>query len=134
MVSYPFWALFEKFAPIIEIIGLIYTLILMVIGDFSAIYFLGLLLMVYLLSLMVSSFSLLYEQIAFNNYKDKKDLNRLIWIILLEPILIHPKVVLWGIKGHIDFIIGKGGWGKMIRTGFKTAEDRKNIETQSNSI
>lgn len=133
-VSYPFWSIFEKFAPILELVGLLYTLVLVLIGDFSALYFMALLLMVFLLSMLVSSFSVLYEQIAFNNYKDKKDLKRLIWLILLEPFIIHPKVVLWGLRGHIDFIIGKGGWGKMIRTGFKTAEDRKNINSQSNTV
>lgn len=131
MISYPFWSVFEKAAPIIEAAGIIYTVVLLVIGDFSAIYFISLLVLMYLLSLLVSSFSILYEQIAYNNYKDEKDLNRLIVTILLEPFLVHPKVVFWGLKGHIDFITGKGGWGKMIRTGFKKAEDRKNIVTQS---
>jgi poly-beta-1,6-N-acetyl-D-glucosamine synthase len=132
-VSYPFWSIFEKAAPIIEGTGIIYTIILLITGDFSAIYFFALLVMMYLLSLLVSSFSVLYEQIAFNNYKDKKDLRKLIWMIIIEPFVIHPKIVLWGLQGHIDFIKGKGGWGSMIRTGFKKAEDKKNLTTQSAS-
>ncbi len=131
MISFPFWTVFEKFAPILELLGVIYTLVLVVIGDFSALYFIALFAMIYLLSMMVSTFSILYEQLAFNNYKDKKDLRRLIWVILLEPFFIHPKITLWGLKGHLDFISGKGGWGKMIRTGFKSAEDKKKMETQS---
>lgn len=131
LVSYPFWSVFEKSAPILESLGLIYTLILVVIGDFSAVYFIALLLMMYLLSLLVSSFSVLYEQIAFNHYKDKKDLRKLIWMIITEPLLVHPKVVWWGLQGHVDFIKGKGGWGSMIRTGFKKAEDKKNLEPQA---
>jgi poly-beta-1,6-N-acetyl-D-glucosamine synthase len=31
--------------------------------------------------------------------------------------------------GHWDFIKGKGGWGTMIRTGFKKSEDKKNLES-----
>lgn len=131
IVSYPFWNIFEKAGPLLEITGLFYTAVLLIIGDFSAVYFFALLLLMYLLTLMVSSFSILYEQISYNNYKDKKDLNRLIVTILIEPFLVHPKVIFWGLKGHIDFITGKGGWGKMIRKGFKKAEDRKNIVTQS---
>lgn len=133
MISYPFWSVFEKSAPILETLGIIYTLILLMVGDFSAVYFLSLLVMMYLLSLLVSSFSLLYEQIAFNNYKDKKDLRRLIWMIITEPFMIHPKIVYWGLRGHFDFIKGKGGWGAMIRTGFKKAEDKKNFTPQSTS-
>ncbi|GAA0877072.1 glycosyltransferase [Algoriphagus jejuensis] len=131
MLSYPFWSVFEKSAPILETAGIVYTAILLVIGDFSTVYFVALLLMMYLLSLLVSSFSVLYEQIAFNRYKDKNDLRKLIWIIITEPFVIHPKVVFWGLMGHIDFIKGKGGWGSMIRTGFKKAEDRKNLAEQT---
>ena len=131
MVSYPFWSIFEKSAPIIEASGILYTITLLAIGDFSAIYFFALLVMMYLLSLLVSSFSVLYEQIAFNHYKDKRDLRKLIWMIITEPFVIHPKIVYWGILGHIDFIKGKGGWGSMIRTGFKKAEDKRNLSEQS---
>jgi biofilm PGA synthesis N-glycosyltransferase PgaC len=70
--------MFEKMAPILETLGLVYTMVLIVIGDFSAFYFIALFFVMYLLTILVSSFSILYEQISFNNYKDKKDLNRLI--------------------------------------------------------
>lgn len=133
MISYPFWSIFEKSAPILETAGVIYTLTLLAIGDFSAIYFFALLAMMYLLSLLVSSFSVLYEQIAFNHYKDKKDLRKLIWMILTEPFVVHPRIVFWGLMGHFDFIKGKGGWGSMIRTGFKKAEDKKNLSAQATS-
>lgn len=132
-ISYPFWSIFEKSGPIIELLGIIYTVILLFIGDFSALYFVALLLLMYLLSLLVSVFSVLYEQIAFNNYKNRKDLRKLLWVILSEPFTVHPRVVWWGIKGHIDFIRGKGGWGTMIRTGFKVSEDKKKMLTQSSS-
>lgn len=133
MISYPYWSIFEKMAPVLEVMGLIYTIVLISIGDFSAFYFVALFVVLYLLSILVSSFSLLYEQIAFNNYKDKKDLNKLILTILIEPFYIHPKVVYWGLRGHWDFIKGKGGWGQMIRTGFKKSEDKKNLESTVNS-
>jgi cellulose synthase/poly-beta-1,6-N-acetylglucosamine synthase-like glycosyltransferase len=129
LVSYPYWSMFEKMAPILEALGLLYTVVLIAIGDFSAFYFIALFFVMYLLTILVSSFSILYEQIAFNNYKDKKDLNRLILTILIEPFLVHPKIVWWGLSGHWDFIKGKGGWGKMIRMGFKKSEDKKNIES-----
>ncbi|WP_339705075.1 glycosyltransferase [Algoriphagus aquimarinus] len=128
LVSYPYWSVFEKMAPVLELLGVLYTITLIIIGDFSAFYFIALFIVLYLLSILVSSFSILYEQVSYNNYKDKKDLNKLILTVFLEPIMIHPKIVLWGLKGHWDFIKGKGGWGHMIRTGFKKSEDKKNIE------
>ncbi|WP_225587030.1 glycosyltransferase family 2 protein [Algoriphagus sp. Y33] len=127
-VSYPYWNVFEKMAPVLELLGLLYTLILIIVGDFSAFYFITLFIVLYLLSILVTIFSLLYEQVSYNNYKDKKDLQRLILTAFLEPMMIHPKIVYWGLSGHWDFIKGKGGWGKMIRTGFKKSEDKKNLE------
>ena len=128
VLSYPYWNVFEKMAPVLELLGLIYTLVLIIIGDFSAFYFIALFVVLYLLSILVSSFSILYEQISYNNYKDRKDLNKLLMTVFLEPILIHPKIVYWGLGGHWDFIKGKGGWGNMIRAGFKKSEDKKNME------
>lgn len=128
MLSYPYWNIFEKMAPVLELLGVIYTVTLIIIGDFSAFYFIALFVVLYLLSILVSSFSILYEQISYNNYKDKKDLNKLILTAFLEPMMVHPKIVYWGLKGHWDFIKGKGGWGQMIRTGFKKSEDKKNVE------
>lgn len=128
IISYPYWNVFEKMAPVLELLGLIYTLVLIIIGDFSAFYFIALFVVLYLLSVLVSSFSILYEQVSYNNYKDRKDLNKLLITVFLEPLLIHPKIVYWGLGGHWDFIKGKGGWGNMIRAGFKKSEDKKNIE------
>lgn len=127
MVSYPFWSFFEKMAPIFEFMGLIYTIIMIISGDISAVYFIALFVLIYCFSIMISSFSILYEEIAYNNYKDKGDLKKLLTTIMLEPFLIHPRIVWWGLKGHYHFIKGKGGWGEMIRTGFRKATDRQNV-------
>ena len=127
MVSYPFWSVFEKSAPILEFLGILYTLAMIATGDISALYFIGLFILIYFFAIMISSFSILYEEIAYNNYKSSKDLNKLIQTILLEPFIIHPKLVWWGLKGHWDFIKGKGGWGVMIRKGFDKATDKQKV-------
>jgi hypothetical protein len=99
---------------------------MIITGDISAVYFIALFILIYCFSIMISSFSILYEEIAYNNYKDKEDLKKLLKTIMLEPFLIHPRIV-WGLKGHYHFIKGKGGWGEMIRTGFRKATDRQNV-------
>jgi hypothetical protein len=129
LVSYPYWSIFEKAGPIIEMAGFLYTFYMIFTGDINALYFIGLFGLMYVFSVMISSFSILYEGVAYNNYKDKTDLNKLMKTVLLEPFLIHPKIILWGLRGHWHFIKGKGGWGEMIRTGFKKAEDKKKIKS-----
>jgi hypothetical protein len=44
---------------------------------------------------------------------------KLILTSLLEPVLYHPLIVYWGIRGNYDyFILKKKVWGKMTREGF----------------
>jgi poly-beta-1,6-N-acetyl-D-glucosamine synthase len=129
LISYPFWSIFEKWAPVFEFMGIIYTMVMVFTGDISALYFIALFILIYCFSIMISSFSILYEEIAYNNYKEKTDLKKLIKTIILEPFLVHPLLVWWGLKGHWDFIKGKGGWGEMIRTGFKKATDKQKISS-----
>ncbi|WP_200978545.1 glycosyltransferase family 2 protein [Echinicola sp. 20G] len=118
MVSFPFWAMFEKNAPIIEFLGLIYTVTLIFMGEFSSVYFISLFILIYFFSIMLSSFSILFEELAYNRYREKGDLWKLIITVLKEPLFIHPKLMLWCMKGHWNFIKGIGGWGEMVRTGF----------------
>ncbi|WP_215225689.1 glycosyltransferase family 2 protein [Echinicola shivajiensis] len=118
MISFPFWSLFEKNAPIIELLGAIYTIILIVMGDFSALYFLSLFVLIYFFAVMLSSFSILFEELAFDNYQEKGDLKKLITTVIKEPLFIHPKIMSWCMKGHWQFIKGIGGWGEMVRVGF----------------
>jgi poly-beta-1,6-N-acetyl-D-glucosamine synthase len=124
MISFPFWTFFEKISPIIEMSGLLYTVALIIMGDFSAVYFLSLFVLIYFFAIMISSFSILYEQVGFNNYREKAELRKIVKTVLLEPFLVHPKLVWWGIRGHWDFIRGQGGWGDMVRAGFEKPADK----------
>ncbi|QDH80334.1 glycosyltransferase family 2 protein [Echinicola soli] len=122
MVSFPFWTIFEKNAPIIEFLGVIYTFILIFLGEFSAVYFISLFVLIYFFSVMLSSFSILFEELFFKKYGRKGDLRKLIITVLKEPFFVHPKLMLWCMKGHWNFIKGIGGWGEMVRTGFKNTK------------
>jgi len=126
MVSFPFWSLFEKNAPIIELLGALYTILLIAMGDFSGLYFVGLFILIYFFSAMLSSFSVLFEELAFNKYQEKGDLRKLIFTILKEPLFIHPKLMFWCIKGHWNFMKGIGGWGEMVRAGFNNMSKKEN--------
>jgi len=67
------------------------------------------------------SFSILYEQIAFNNYKDKKGLKIvLILTILIEPFLVHSKDRWWGLSGPLATLSkANKGAGEDVQMGFK---------------
>jgi len=126
MVSYPYWFFFEWLAPYVEFFGLLYFALLVYLGVVNWVFFLTLLALVYSFAFMFTLFSIFYEEAAFNAYKRKTDILKMIGLALLEPFIYHPLVVSWAIRGNISYFKGEKGWGKMERTGFSTRKtDRK---------
>jgi hypothetical protein len=58
------------------------------------------------------------EVLTYNQYKQKKDILRLVLIAILEPIIFHPFVVWSAIRGNFDLLRKHNGWGEMTRQGF----------------
>ncbi len=120
LVSFPYWVLFEWFAPILEIIGITYFIIALSLGMVNYQIFLLLLLFVFSFSLAFSSFAVFYETFLFNKYKGYKFLLKIIFMAMAEMIIFHPMNVFFSLKGNYDYFIKKDkkGWGVMTRTAF----------------
>lgn len=119
MVSHPFWVFFEWFAPIIEVLGIIYFMIIAILGQPNWSFFFVMLAFVYFFSITFSTYAILFDHLAYHRYKKKRMIIRLIFTAWLEPILYHPLNVYWAILGNFDyFILKKKAWGKMPRAGF----------------
>jgi poly-beta-1,6-N-acetyl-D-glucosamine synthase len=117
-LSYPFWMFFEWFAPLIEFIGLVYFTFLAVFGQPNWSFFFLLLAFVYTFAISMSTWAVLFEEMTFHKYKQKREVFHLIITGILEPVFFHPFVVYWSILGNIDYLRGKRAWGKMDREGF----------------
>ncbi len=76
------------------------------------------LLLVFMFSFTYSSFSILYEELSYHQYKKKKDILKLFLSALIEPFFYHQMNLWWSIRGNIDFLTGKKSWGEMTRKGF----------------
>lgn len=118
MLSYPYWFFFEWLAPWIEVTGLIFMTVLLLLGKGSIPFAISLVLAVYTFSVFISMTALLAEEFSYNQYKQKRDILKLVITALIEPILFHPRNVWWGILGNIDLLKGKKNWGEMTRKGF----------------
>ncbi len=120
LVSFPYWVLFEWFAPILEIIGITYFIIALSLGMVNYQIFLLLLLFVFSFSLAFSSFAVFYETFLFNKYKGYKFLLKIIFMAMAEMIIFHPMNLFFSLKGNYDYFIKKDkkGWGVMTRTAF----------------
>lgn len=121
-ISFPYWVMFEWLAPIIEVIGIIYFIICILLGLVNFHIFFILTLFVFAFSLSFSTFAIFYEAYIFNRYKGYKFLFQVILVAIAEMIIFHPLNVLFSLKGNFDFFIKKNkkGWGNMTRTGFNS--------------
>jgi poly-beta-1,6-N-acetyl-D-glucosamine synthase len=119
LLSYPYWTFFEWLAPIIEFLGLIYFTILAIFGQPNWSFFFLLLAFVLTFAISMSTWAVLFEEVTFHKYKQKREIFRLIIAGFLEPIFFHPLTVFWSIRGNIDYLRGIRSWGKMDREGFE---------------
>ena len=119
MVSHPYWVFFEWLAPVIEVLGLLYFITIALLGEPNWPYFMVMICFVYFFAITFSIYAILFDHLVYHRYKKRKMIIKLILTSWIEPILYHPLVVYWGIRGNIDYFIRrKKTWGKMTRTGF----------------
>lgn len=119
-ISYPYWLLAEWLAPYAEAGGLLFFLVIAILGLANWPFFLALLLLVYCFACCISIYSILIQEVTYGKYETVKDLLSLVVTELWEPIKYHPKTVKWSISGNIDHFTGNNkGWGEMTRKGFK---------------
>lgn len=125
MISYPYWLMAEMLAPIIETIGLLLLVTFLISGIMNWTHALLLLLLVYLVTIGISFFAITLFYLNFRKYSTKEDLTALYKTAALEPLLYHPRVFSWSLKGYWDFFVNKNiGWGEMIRVGFDKSEPK----------
>lgn len=111
---------FELLAPIIEITGMIFMTYLFLTEQVNIQTFGLMLLYVYMISLTVSSITILYDLRVKKQYRTLSEYLRLLFFSSLEPFLYHPLVVLFTLRGYVEFFTKRNfKWGAMSRQGFK---------------
>lgn len=118
LLSYPYWLIFERFAPLVETVGLIYFLILVILGQVRWEYALSFLVLAYTFSVLFSIIAIYSEELTFHQYKKKGTGLKLILLSALEPFILHPFVLYAAVKGNYDYYFNKKKkWGTMVRKG-----------------
>ena len=126
MVSHPYWVFFEWFAPIIEFAGILYFITIAILGSANWSFFFVMLSFVYFFAITFSTYAILFDHLAYNRYKKKRMIIKLLITSWFEPFFYHPLVVYWGLRGNFDYFIRrKKSWGKMTRAGFAIPKYKK---------
>ncbi|GAA4941325.1 glycosyltransferase [Algibacter agarivorans] len=121
LVSYPYWLIFERLAPIIELVGLIYFIILIILQEVKWEYAISFLILSYLFSVVFSLIAIYSEELTFHQYKKKGTGLKLVLLSALEPFALHPFILYAAIKGNYDYYFNKNKkWGHMVRKGLST--------------
>lgn len=123
LLSYPYWLIFERLAPIIEAVGIIYFTILVALNEVRWEFALTFLLLSYLFSVLFSIVAIYSEELTFHQYKKKGTGFKLVLLSALEPFVLHPFILYAAIRGNIDYYFNKKKkWGEMVRKGLSTVE------------
>ena len=125
LLGYPFWFFYEWLAPLVEFFGLIYVVLIIVIGQINWPFFYLLLIFVYLFAMAFSTYAILYEELTFHRYNRQAHIFKLLVAAIIEPLIYHPCNVYWALKGNIAYFRGEKGWGAMDRAGFQKKKDPK---------
>jgi len=118
MLGYPYWLIFEWMAPLIAFAGFLYTIILAFVGLVNWPFFILIFSFVYSLAVCLSIWAILLEEITFHKYRRKMDVMKLIGVAFIEP-FIYPIYTYFSVRGNIESLRGKKGWGKATRNGFE---------------
>ena len=121
MISIPYWYLYERMAPIIEVTGIIFFGILIYLGrlrwDFALSFFLA----SYFFSILFSLLAIFTEELTYNEYKKRSAGVWMLLTLFLEPFILHTVILYAAIKGNFDYYFKKKkSWGVMERKGLKT--------------
>jgi cellulose synthase/poly-beta-1,6-N-acetylglucosamine synthase-like glycosyltransferase len=122
LIIFPYNFFFELLAPIVEITGIIYYIVMTILGLINWPTAVILLLFVYTYSVMITTIAILWDQLTFRYYRSWREVAYLCMTPFMEFFLYHPLIVLFALRGYFYFLTGKKStWGNMQRRGFQQA-------------
>ncbi|SHL57281.1 Glycosyltransferase, catalytic subunit of cellulose synthase and poly-beta-1,6-N-acetylglucosamine synthase [Chitinophaga jiangningensis] len=123
LVVFPYNFFFELLAPLVEASGVIVYLWLAFTDNVNWPYAILLLIFVYTYAIMITTLSILWDQLSFHYYKSFKEVLSLCIMPFLEFLLYHPLITFYSLKGYFFFLTNRrSSWGNMQRQGFKKAK------------
>lgn len=114
----PYFLIFEAAGPLIEVSGYLVTVVAVMFGLLDIVFAQLLFLAAVVFGAMISMTSVLLEEMSFRRYPKVRHLLLLAAIGVIENFGYRQLTTYWRLKGLIDFLRKKQGWGVMTRKGF----------------
>jgi cellulose synthase/poly-beta-1,6-N-acetylglucosamine synthase-like glycosyltransferase len=123
-LALPYMWLFELFAPVIEIGGIVTIVLAACLGALSREFFVQFLLFGYAFATMISIGSVLQEEITYKRYNDWQDVVRLVTYCFLEHFPYRQVHMIWRLQGLWQYLHGDNVWRPLKRKGLESASVR----------
>ena len=115
-LAFPFFVLFELLSPLVEVAGLVVMAIAFALGMMTGANFLAFLPAAFALGLMLSTTSLLLEELSFHTYPKARHLVVLFLVSILENFGYRQVMSVWRLHALYQWLSGAQiGWGDMKR-------------------
>ncbi|WP_226742916.1 glycosyltransferase family 2 protein [Polaribacter gangjinensis] len=132
LITFPYIFIFEFLAPIIEALGILFTIFLFLYGYINWSFAPLILLYSYTFAIMISSVVIIWDQMTFKYYNTTREVLTLFVTAFIEPIIYHPMIMFFSLKGYYSFITSRElAWGTMTRQGFET--EKKEGDADNNN-
>jgi cellulose synthase/poly-beta-1,6-N-acetylglucosamine synthase-like glycosyltransferase len=133
LITFPYIFIFEFLAPIIEAVGILFTIFLVLFGYVNWNFAPLILLYSYTFAIMISSVVIIWDQMTFKYYNTSREVLSLFLTAFIEPILYHPLIVFFSLKGYFSYITSRElAWGTMTRQGFDNENKKKKDDPNDN--
>lgn len=121
MIGLPYYWLFELFAPLFEVLGLLIILLALLTGAVDPLVTLALLGVALGAGILVTVLAVLMDDIAQHRAPRARDLAMMILSAFVENLGYRQLTALWRLRGWWQALRGREAvWGEMTRTGFRT--------------
>jgi len=117
----PYLWLFELFAPVVEITGLVTIILAACLGVLSGAFFSQFLIFGYAFATVISIGSVLQEEITYKRYNDWQDVVRLLGYCFFEHFPYRQMHMFWRLQGMWEYLRGDHAWKPLKRKGLASA-------------
>jgi len=121
-IALPYLWVFELFAPVIELAGIVTILLAAWLGVLSRGFFLQFLIFGYAFATVISIGSVLQEEITYKRYNDWQDVVRLVSYCFFEHFPYRQLHMIWRLQGLWQYLRGDVVWKPLKRKGLQSAQ------------
>lgn len=116
-VALPYLWIYELFAPIIELGGMVTIVVAAVLGDLNHDFFVQFMIFGYAFATVISIGAVLQEELTYKRYSDWQDVARLVTYCFLEHFPYRQLHMFWRLQGLWQYMRGDMTWKPLARKG-----------------